>query len=100
MTRKIGLLVTFYRSFFITTFIITCGCVIIYGFYGIKTFTFLFWFKIITLGMIYFVIETSKNKEFYYYQNLGVSKRLLWSATLIFDLLLFIFLIILIHRIR
>jgi len=99
MQKTIRLLITFYRNFFITTFIITCCCLFIYALYGLATFTGLFWFKISTLGIIYFAIETTKKKEFYYYQNLGVSKRLLWSATLIFDFMLFILLIIILHQI-
>ena len=34
----------------------------------------------------------------YYYQNLGVSKALLWTTTLIFDLAIFLFLIFQIYK--
>jgi len=62
--------------------------------YGFSIFVVLFWFKIASLGLIFYFINNYKNKEYYYYQNLGVSKVLLWATTLAFDFALFIFLII------
>ena len=47
-----------------------------------------------SLGLTYYFINSYKNKEYYYYQNLGVSKSFLWAVTLTFDFALFIFLII------
>jgi len=60
----------------------------------------LFWFKAVTLGLTYYFINEYKSKEYYYYQNLGVSKSLLWAATLIFDFALFIFLITQVNKFR
>lgn len=50
----------------------------------------LFWFKLITLGIIILFINSYKRNEFYYYQNSGVSKMLLWVSTLLLDITLFI----------
>lgn len=100
MRKTIRLLFTFYRNFLILSLLITFGCVFIYWLHGIATFTALFWSKLITFGVIYFVINSSKSNEFYYYQNLGISKRMLWTATFSFDLIIFIFLIFITHHIR
>lgn len=100
VNKKLRLSLTFYQNFYIVSLLITAGCLFIYGRYGLATFSGLFWFKIITLGLIYFVISTSKSKEFYYYQNLGVSRAFLWSTTFAFDFIIFILFIILIHQIR
>ncbi len=100
MKKTLRLLLTFYRSYFIASFLITLCCLNIYRVYGIETFVVLFWFKIITLGLIYFFIKTYKNKEFYYYQNLGVSKLKLWTSTITVDFILFFVLIFLVHKIR
>ncbi len=100
MQKTLRLLLTFYRSYFFVTFLITCCCLYIFSMYGIEIFVALFWSKISTLGLIYYFIKTNKSKEFYYYQNLGISKLLLWSTTLIFDFIIFISLLILVHKLR
>lgn len=100
MQKTIRLLFTFYRNYYLFSSLITCCCLLIYFNYGIQTFTELCWFKTLTYGLILFVVNEAKKKEYYYYQNLGVSKALLWGATLAFDFLLFVLFIILIHQIR
>jgi len=92
--KTIKLISTFYRSFMALSFLITATCLVLFWKYGFGVFSTLFWFKIGTLGLTFYFINNYKNKEYYYYQNLGVSKVLLWSATLSFDFALFIFLII------
>jgi hypothetical protein len=76
------------------SFLITATCLVLFWEYGFGIFSVLFWFKISTLALTFYFINNYKNKEYYYYQNLGVSKILLWSTTLSFDFALFIFLII------
>lgn len=53
-----------------------------------------------TMALIYYFININKKKEYYYYQNLGISKTLLWAASLTFDFILFIFLLILTYFLR
>jgi len=60
----------------------------------------IFWFKIATLGLIYYFINSYNRKAYYYYLNLGVSKTLLWVGSLGIDLALFIFLIIFTYIIK
>lgn len=67
---------------------------------GLNFFGLLFWFKIATLGLIFYFINNYKNKEYYYYQNLGISKMFLWAIILIFDFLLFLTLIIIAYKLR
>lgn len=100
MQKTIQLLFTFYRNYYLFSGLITCCCLLIYFNYGLQTFSEICWFKILTYGLIFFVVNEAKKKEYYYYQNLGVSKALLWRATLVFDFLLFILLILLTHQIR
>ena len=98
--KILNLILTFYRSFFLATSLITIACISIFWKYGISTFSTLFWFKIITLAIVYYFIRTTKTKEFYYYQNLGVSKVLLWTSTLTFDFVIFLCSLILTYKIR
>ena len=92
--KTIKLISTFYRSFMLLSFLITTACLALFWEYGFGIFSALFWFKISTLALTFYFINNYKNKEYYYYQNLGVSKTLLWSTTLSFDFALFVFLII------
>lgn len=78
----------------------TLGCLCLFWNNGLSSFTVLFWLKIGILGLTYYFINDFKQKEYYYYLNLGVSKRLLWTTTLTFDLGLFLFLIILTYQFR
>ena len=47
--------------------------------------------------MTYYFINIYKNKAYYYYLNLGISKALLWTTILIFDIVLFLFLVLIIE---
>ena len=86
----IRLLLTFYRNFLISTNLLTGCCVWILLENGLGSVIILFWFKVITLALIFTFVNSHKSKEFFYYQNLGLSRRLLWISTLAFDLLIFI----------
>jgi hypothetical protein len=97
---KLRLILTFYRSYFFASFLITLAFSYLFWLYGFSIFATLFWGKIITLFIIYNFIRSYKNKEFYYYQNLGLSKKVLWTSTLIFDMLLYLFVIVQVNKFR
>ncbi|HVZ97022.1 MAG TPA: hypothetical protein VG847_09120 [Chitinophagaceae bacterium] len=82
MRKKIRLIFTFYRSFFPASFAITTACLWIFFHNGMASFMIVFWFKIITLGGIYYFSKQYKAKEFYYYRNVGISSGLLRAGTL------------------
>lgn len=65
--------------------------------YGMSIFNVLFWLKLSTMGLTITFIRSYKSKEFYYYQNLGLARTLLWISTLSFDFSLYIFLLAGIH---
>lgn len=67
---------------------------------GMRAFTALFWFKVITSGLFIYFIFNYKNHEFYYYKNLGLSKLFLCISTSFFDMILFISLLILTLKFR
>src|SRR4051794_7103436 len=92
--KTIRLLWTFYKSFLFVSLVMTAFLLSIFWKYGFPVFFGLFWLKLATLGLTYYFINSYKSKEYYYYQNLGVSKVLLWTATLTFDFVLFILLIV------
>jgi len=98
--KALRLVLTFYKSFAFASLMITLSCMIISYTHGMSTFTALFWFKIITLGIIIYFINDYKCDEFYYYKNLGTSKLFLWISTLSFDIVLFIVLYLITVKIR
>jgi hypothetical protein len=48
--------------------------------------------KVATLWLTYYFIRTYKSNEFFYYQNLGLSKLMLWIPAIGFELLYFLLL--------
>lgn len=91
---------TFYRSFVLASVVITICCIKLLWDYDFIIFGLLFWFKVATLGLVFYFINSYKSNHYYYYQNLGVSRIVLWATTLGFDLFLFIFLTVLAYKIR
>lgn len=90
-------ILTFYKSFALASILITLvsvGIVYSSGSKGVFMIQGFFWFKIFSLGAIFYITNNYKKDEYYYYKNLGLSKRMLWVPTLLFDLILFLFLII------
>jgi hypothetical protein len=67
---------------------------------GMPSFSSVFWFKIMTLGLVYYFVKHNKAKQLYYYLNAGVSPVVLWVSTLAFDFFLFIFLLVLVYQFR
>ncbi len=98
--KSLRLLITFYKLFAVTSLIITLACLSIMYAHGIITFTVLFWFKMITLGLIFLYIHRFKPDAYYYYKNLGLTKKHLWISTLTFDMFLFLALIIITIKLR
>ncbi|HXU26200.1 MAG TPA: hypothetical protein VN698_03130 [Bacteroidia bacterium] len=84
------LIIIFYKTFFFLSFTLSLCCAILLHINGLTAFAFLFWFKVITLVLTFYFIRQYKEHEFYYYQNLGISKYVLWAATLTADMLLYI----------
>lgn len=91
---------TFYKNFLLISAIITFFCLRAFWINGFAGFLGIFWCKVLTFGLTYYFINTNKKNEYYYYQNLGVAKALLWTATLSFDFILFLLLLILTYHLK
>jgi len=98
--RIIRLIWTFYKNFLPLSIIITAFCLRAFWIYGFSAFFGIFWGKIVTLGLTYYLINSNKKNEYYYYQNLGLAKTLLWAATLVFDFVFFLLLIFLAYQFK
>ena len=99
-TAAIRLLLTFYKNFFVFNFLVTLACAVLFREYGLSILKVICWFKIATQSLTWYFIRTYKQKEFYYYRNLGIRDALLWSITLSIDLCLYILLLFLTHLLQ
>lgn len=90
---KLRLLFTFYKSFCFASILLTFICLFLSWEYGPDIFYMVLLLKAVSLYIIYGFIKRYKASEFFYYQNLGLSKTVLWSLTLAFDLILYLFLL-------
>jgi len=91
---------SFYKNFMFFSAIITGFCLRAIWLYGLSAFFGVFWCKLISLGLIYYFVNSNKKNEYYYYQNLGIGKAILWTATLSFDFILFILLLVLTYHLK
>jgi len=98
--KALRLILTFYKTFIIASSVITISSMYLVYMYGPHIISFLFWFKVFTLGIMLVFVNSYKGKEFYYYQNLGFSKLFLWFTSIGIDLFLFFILLILMVQIR
>ena len=95
MSRLLRSLYSFYLNHFFVNLVITIISAGLYREFGNAALSMICWFKIITASIFCFSVNANKKKEFVYYQNLGISKQLLWAGTIAVDLLVFIILMIL-----
>ena len=90
--KTVRLILSFYKSFAFVSILITLVSVIIVylnGSDGVLMIQWFFWFKLFTIGAIFYYTNSYKKNEYYYYKNLGVSKLMLWVPTLVFDITFF-----------
>jgi len=92
--KTLRLLITFYQGFFFPSFLISLGGVATLFVWGMPAFMFVFWYKVLTIFMLYSFVNSYKKKEFFYYQNLGIGRLKLWGFALSADFFLFLALII------
>ena len=96
MTKKriIKLYFRFYQSFCFSSILISLAYAWVFLYNGIAMFAPLFWFKIITLALLYYLVNGYKSKEFYFYKNLGADKKALWIFAISLDLIIYFIVII------
>jgi len=99
--KKIKLYITFYKSFCFVSILISLLCA--FFLFELKDkipiYFSLFWFKIITSVLIFFYIREYKSKEFYFYKNLGISRKALWIFSFIVDFTIYYILIIIAYNV-
>ena len=87
--KNLNLLYRFYLNFSFVSILITFVAMALLHTFGAAAIVMLVWFKIVTMIIFMSYVNSYKQKEFYYYRNLGFSKLKLFSSALTFDLALF-----------
>ncbi|BFG69742.1 hypothetical protein KACHI17_06230 [Sediminibacterium sp. KACHI17] len=96
--KTIQLIWTFYRSYVLFSALATLFLVRAFWLYGFASFFGIFWGKLFSLAVAYLFVHKIKKKEYYYYYNHGIGKIQLWATSLLFDFVLFIFLLCIAHQ--
>ncbi|HTH81670.1 MAG TPA: hypothetical protein VL490_01970 [Mucilaginibacter sp.] len=87
--RTVKLISRFYGNIFLANFLVTLSCVYLLAQAGKNDQALVavfFWYKIISMALIFYTAIHYKKNELYYYQNLGISKLRLILTTSAFDL--------------
>ena len=90
----------FYRSIMVANVAVSLGALSIIYVYDTGPFVIIFWFKIVVLLFSLYAHSSYRRAEFYYYMNLGISKKQLWITAILVDLILFVLLFILTLKLR
>lgn len=85
---------TFFRSFYAAGGCISLCCGWLFYRWGGGSLAPLLYFKLGTTAIVYYMVNRFKHREYYYYHNLGISKRKLWAFYEFCDLLVFVLLLI------
>ena len=100
LSSRLKLIAGFYKNFFFASWLISLTCAYLLMEIGVPALFYLFWFRVITWGLIYYYVRDYKKRDFYFYDNLGIGRRTLWSASMLCEALLFILFIFLALKIR
>lgn len=96
--HKLKLIARFYRGLFLANSLITLSCLYLlqlYGPHAAEILGILFWYKVISIIVVFYVSIYYKKNELYYYQNLGIRQLQLIIITSIFDFMLWLAAVIL-----
>lgn len=93
-------LISFYKTFAFASVLMSIVSLSAIYIGGVDSFTIVFWFKIITLGLIYYYMDIYKKEIYCYYKNVGVTKKQLWISVLFFDIVIFLISVYLTLKIR
>jgi hypothetical protein len=86
--RSLKLVTRFYTGIFLPNFLVTLSCVYLFRYFGHsaqKLIGAFFWYKIISMVLLFYTSVYYRKSELYYYQNLGISKLQLGISTSVFD---------------
>lgn len=92
--RRLKIYYTFFRSFYLAGFCISLCCGWLVYRWGDDLLQPVIWFKLLTAAVVYYLADRLKHREYYYYHNLGISKRKLWAFYELCDLLVFVLLLV------
>lgn len=87
--RKLRYILLFYSSLYPATLSISLIGIAIVGLYGLGALQPVLWFKAIAYGIVVYHVDQSRRREFWYFYNLGFTRRGLWMSVTLLDFCLF-----------
>lgn len=87
----------YFDGLFLVNFLITLSCIYLLQLYGAKAYEIigiLFWYKVITVGLVLSTAIHYQKNVLFYYQNLGITKMNLGVSTSLFDFALWLTIIV------
>ena len=88
--RGVRLYVSFYEMFAASALAVSLACRMKSPAVVAVIVVATFWFKVATMVFIRFTAKRKLGHFFYYYKNVGMSSRRLWSVALAFDFLTYV----------
>lgn len=93
--NKISLYLSFVKPFYAASLLLTSVCVWLGLKFGMSIFGVLFYFKVFSMSLVFYVADVYSSRKYYYYYNLGFSKRGLWLPVVITDVAIFLIVVLL-----
>lgn len=98
MLRTIRTALTFYKTILPSSVIISGVSLFVAERTDFNLFMMAFWAKIIITALVCLAVSEYKRQEFYYYQNLGISRKMLWTIIGSLDIFIFLLLAFLVYN--
>lgn len=93
-----GYVLFFYKSVCPASLNISLLCLYVFAAHGPASLKAILWFKVITFGVIVFHVENTRKQAFWYFYNLGLTRKILWVGVVFIDFSIFFSLLTLWHQ--
>lgn len=93
-----GHILFFYKSVCPASLSISLLCLGIFAAKGPASLQAILWFKVITFGVIGFHMENTRKQAFWYFYNLGLTRKILWVGAAFIDFSIFFSLLSIRHH--
>ncbi len=89
MRRKSKLILLFYRQWAFASNLITAVCVVTLANTSVMLLPFLLLLKVAVTALIWYFMREFGSRTLYYFHNLGMTPRTLWSWSITLDMTIF-----------
>ncbi len=98
--KFLRLILLFYQSFAVAGWLVTGTCACVFYLNGIQAFEALFWVKAVTSAVMFCFLYTYRKPSFFYFMNLGISRKVLLTGAFGMDAVIFIICMLMAYKFR